>query len=413
MNIRNRFSNRPCPDNGLLRLAVDSGVERFPEVASHVKACERCQQRLETLGRDAAFADQKLGMLDHNGVSPDSRLAFQSMKRRITVDGVVKPPMGETFMSSVMNTRVARGAVAMTALVLLTVVFTLTPMRSLAENIFNRFEVEEFHAVTIRPEQFQEFGAQMLMRGLGADLEVVATAAENLVEVETSIDPESDDMGMQEFDSFDAASAAFGEFQVPDNLPAAFDQDPRYLMSEANWVRLTVNTESLNTILDELDFNFNSIPDATDMPEMTATIDIPSTLVSYYEGSDDQHLAVIQMESPVLTTPEGLDMNAVRNDLLSLPGLPEEFVDQLKAIDNWESTLIVPVPEGAETRNVTIDGQPALLIEAGELDTSNWGHDIQMDGEFSAVMWNNGDMLHIVVGSLGGDQLLEIANSLN
>lgn len=412
MNIWSRYTNRACPDDGLLRLAVDTGVERFPEVAGHLTSCERCQLRFEALGRDAAFADQKLGMLDHDDVSPNTRLAFQAMQRRITIDGVVKPPQGESFMSSMMNTRAARGAVAMVALVLLTAVFALTPMRSVASNLFNRFEVQEFQAVTIRPEQFQEFGAELLMRGFGADLERIGEAFQNLAEVETSFDMESADADMQEFETYGDAAAAFGEFRVPETVPAGFDQNPRYLMSEAAWIRVTVNTESLNTILDELSFNFNSIPDASVMPELTATIDIPSALVAHYEGSDDQHLAVIQLESPVLTTPEGLDMNAVRSDLLSLPGLPDEFVDQIKAIDNWESTLIVPVPEGAETRNVTIDGQPALLIEAGELDASSFGDDLQMEGEVSVVMWNDGGVLYIVAGSVSGDQLLEIANSL-
>lgn len=412
MKLWNRYTNRACPDDGLLRLAVDTGVERFPEVASHLTTCERCQHRFKALGRDAAFADQKLGMLDHDDVSPNTRLAYQAMQRRITIDGVMKPPQGETFMSSMMNTRAARGAVAMAALVLLTAVFALTPMRSVASNLFNRFEVQEFQAITIRPDQFQEFGAEMLVRGFGADLERVADAAQNLAELETSFDMESADAVVQEFETYEAASAAFGEFRVPGTVPAGFEQDPSYTMTEASWIRATVNTESLNTILDELGFNFDSIPDASEMPELTATLDIPSALVTHYQGSDGQELAVIQLESPVLTTPEGLDMNAVRSDLLSLPGLPGEFVDQVKAIDNWESTLIVPVPEGAETRNVTIDGQPALLIEAGEFDTSNWGHEFQMDGEASVVMWNDDGVLYIVVGSMSGDQLLDVANSL-
>jgi hypothetical protein len=412
MKVRHLSTNRSCPEDGLLRLAVDTGVGRFPEIASHLTSCERCRERLEVLGRDATFADQKLGLLEPNDVSPNARLAYQKMHRRISVDGVANPPRGESLMSSLWNTRVARGAVAMAALVILTATFALTPMRSLADNLFNRFEVEQFQAITIKPEEFQEFGTELVLRAFSSDLEVIAGAVENLAEVETSFDMDSGFAGAREYDSAEAAAAAFGEFRSPADLPAQFDKAPRYLVSEDNWIRVTVNTASLHAILDELGYRFNSIPAADVVPELTGTIDIPTALGTYYEGENDQHLMIIQMASPVLTTPEGLDMDAARNDFLSLPGLPKEFVSQLKAVENWESTLIVPVPEGAETSDVTVDGQPGLLIEADEFDASNWGQDAHLEGEISIVMWNDNGTLYIVAGSVDGNALMDIANSL-
>jgi hypothetical protein len=119
------------------------------------------------------------------------------------------------------------------------------------------------------------------------------------------------------------------------------------------------------------------------------------------------------MESPTLTTPDSLDMNALREDILMLPGLPTDLVAQLRSIENWESTLVIPVPEGAVTSDVSIDGEPGLLLEAGEFDGSDWGIEFELEGDASVVMWHDDGNLYVVAGSVSGSDLLDVANSLN
>ena len=82
-----------------------------------------------------------------------------------------------------------------------------------------------------------------------------------------------------------------------------------------------------------------------------------------------------------------------------LPGLPPDFVAQLRAIEDWESTLIIPVPEGATSKDVTVQGEPGLLIETDEAE--------------SAVIWAENGILFIVGGSISGDDALKIAGSLS
>jgi anti-sigma factor RsiW len=73
-------------------------------------------------------------------------------------------------------------------------------------------------------------------------------------------------------------------------------------------------------------------------------------------------------------------------------------VAQLRAIDDWENTLIIPIPEGAESDDVTVNGEPGLLIE----------HDLG-----TAVLWEEDGILYAVVGQVSADEVQDIADSMD
>ncbi len=72
------------------------------------------------------------------------------------------------------------------------------------------------------------------------------------------------------------------------------------------------------------------------------------------------------MASPALSVPDELDVEAFRAALLALPGLPQDTVNQIRNVKDWERTLIIPVPENATTENVKVRGNAGLLILDGE-----------------------------------------------
>src|SRR5262249_26108582 len=102
---------------------------------------------------------------------------------------------------------------------------------------------------------------------------------------------------------------------------------------------------------------------------------------------------------PALQFPDELDLNAFRTALLALPGLPQDTVNQLKNVQDWERTLIIPVPEGTTTKNVSIDGNKGLVI-------------IDAQGRGSVVLWQSNGQLFAVGGTLSEADLLSIANGL-
>ena len=409
-----RFTRKHCLSDGTLRAAIDNGVDRMPEVAAHLSICPRCRGRFEEIAGNSAFASRQLEQLAIESAPVDLHRARQKMHGRIAESSrAMAETQGESFVSTLWKGRALRGAVVMLALVLITTAFVSTPMRSLADSLFNRYEVERFEAITVGQDDITEFQTGLVMQALTADPQRLLGAAENLVEVESTFDTSNPDgMGVK-LDSLDDARAAFGEFKAPADLPAGFDATPEIIMSEAGSITATVDTESVNVIAEELGLQFDALPDAAEMPKMVFTVDVPQALVLHYQADGDGHVMVGQLDSPTLTTPEGLDMNALRDDVLDMPGLSSNLVDQLENIDNWETTLVVPVPEGAETRDVTVNGEPGLVIDAGSFDGSSFGMDFELDGDVSVVMWSENGTLYFVAGTVNGDEIVSIAESLN
>jgi hypothetical protein len=413
LTLLGRRNKDECLSDGTLRSAIDNGVDRIPGAASHLNACVLCQQRLDQFTRDSGFVAQHMDLLNHDEGPADVTNARLKLRNKMIESGGRNVSVqGESLVSTMWKYRAARGAVVMMALVLLTTAFVATPMRSLADDLLNRFRVEKFEAITIQMDQFGEFQTDMMLRAFTSDHEQVLSAMEGLVDIETTFDQDNPENELRKLDNERAVADAYGDFRIARNLPSGFTNEPQFMMSNGGSVTAIVDTAAMNVIIEELRLPIYSIPEASDMPTMTFEADIPDTLVTYYDSADGGHLAVVQMESPTLHTPDGLNMDALREEILMLPGLPTDFVAQLRSIEDWQQTLVIPVPEGAEARDVTIGGQAGLLIEAGEFDGNNWGFSFDVDSDVSVVMWNDDGILYIVAGTVSGSDVLNVAGSL-
>jgi hypothetical protein len=413
LTLLGRRNKDECLSDGTLRSAIDNGVDRIPGAASHLNACVLCQQRLDQFTRDSGFVAQHMDLLNHDEGPADVTTARLKLRNKMIESGGRNVSVqGESLVSTMWKYRAARGAVVMMALVLLTTAFVATPMRSLADDLLNRFRVEKFEAITIQMDQFGEFQTDMMLRAFTSDHEQVLSAMEGLVDIETTFDQDNPENELRKLVNERAVADAYGDFRIARNLPSGFTNEPQFMMSNGGSVTAIVDTAAMNVIIEELRLPIYSIPEASDMPTMTFEADIPDTLVTYYDSADGGHLAVVQMESPTLYTPDGLNMDALREEILMLPGLPTDFVAQLRSIEDWQQTLVIPVPEGAEARDVTIGGQAGLLIEAGEFDGNNWGFSFDVDSDVSVVMWNDDGILYIVAGTVSGSDVLNVAGSL-
>jgi hypothetical protein len=149
--------------------------------------------------------------------------------------------------------------------------------------------------------------------------------------------------------------------------------------------------------LAERGLNISGLPDPATTPTVTFTANVPAAAGLVYENGD-KHLTVSQMTSPSLEIPASVDVESIRQSLLSMPGLPPDVVSQLRSIQDWQHTLIIPVPQDATTSRETVDGAPALLI------SSQKG---------TAVLWQKDGVLHAVGGQATADEVMATANSLS
>ena len=72
---------------------------------------------------------------------------------------------------------------------------------------------------------------------------------------------------------------------------------------------------------------------------------------------------LMQSETPEVEAPSGLDINQAGQVMLQILGMsPEEATAFSNRVD-WSTTLVVPVPQGADYRDVTVDGVDGVLLE--------------------------------------------------
>lgn len=96
----------------------------------------------------------------------------------------------------------------------------------------------------------------------------------------------------------------------------------------------------------------------------------------------------------------GPPFEALRDYLLSLPGLPDDVAAQLRTFTADGSTLPLPLPaDEVSTSSAEIDGVPATVVTT-------------RDGTLAAVVWVDDGTLTAVAGSLDTDEVLTVARGL-
>jgi hypothetical protein len=119
-----------------------------------------------------------------------------------------------------------------------------------------------------------------------------------------------------------------------------------------------------------------------------------------------QCVTLVQLASPSVDAPKGVNLAQVGEAALQLLGLsPAEAKHFSQSID-WSSTLIIPMPTDAGSfRDVTVDGVPGVLIESKPQYRSSGRTQY-------TLLWEKNDTVYSLVGWDDPARGIEIANSL-
>jgi len=113
--------------------------------------------------------------------------------------------------------------------------------------------------------------------------------------------------------------------------------------------------------------------------------------------SDLPQLAVAEVQGPTVSS-SGANLETLENYLLSQPGISPELAAQIRAIGDPSSTLPIPVPAGANSSTVELNGHVAVVLDA--------------ESEGSAVIWAENGRLFAVLGQAGTSDLLDVARQI-
>lgn len=377
-----------CPDIGALRGWLDAGPSEVdPAVEQHICDCESCQDALAVMRVNASFAATAIASLAF-----DPPREFALVER--SSDTAVKPaPIERKPMISSNRWRVA--LVGTAAAVLLGLVAGTPAGRDAAAQFLAQFRSQRFAAITIDSAQhtspmaeLQHYGTLVDTMGKASPTEVPST------------------------DALASHSGLTLKLPQASSIPEALRGTRRYYITPEAELRFTLDRAKATAYLSSIgkgDFVFPQKMDGVSL-----IVNVPKTaLIAYGDnlaamdkdqtlagGASPKQLIIGQSNLVTAGTDGKVSLDELRDFLLSLPGLPADTVRQLRSIQDWRTTLPIPVGISSMTwRDATIAGNQGLLFG-------------DVNGRLSAGIWQANNTLFGVGGTITTDELMKVAAGL-
>jgi hypothetical protein len=282
--------------------------------------------------------------------------------------------------------RLALGGLA--AALALTLVAATPEGQAAASGFLAQFRTQRFAVVTFDPASADRGGLQRL---------------ERLGTLQRSPAQSGGTRAGQEVPSVEEASRQVG-FAVkqpdPTALPAGVSRTPKITAAPAGQTRFTFDRDKAAAYFRDLGRADLRLPDR--LHGTTLVISTPPMAMLQYRAADGKPAVMVGQTSDVQVAVEGAaSLEEVREYLLSVPGIPPDLARQLRAMQNWESTLPIPVPvDKIAWRETTIHGGQGLVLS----DNTGLG---------SAALWRLGNgRIYGVAGPLKGDELQRVVDSI-
>lgn len=329
----------------------------------HVKSCPSCQERLEEMRRDAAFAGGLLGV-DSLG-----------LEGRTMPEGAVRRQTGSLWRTG----RVRAGSIAAAAAVVVAVL-AFTPVGSFAAGLLTIFEPQSLVGVVVPSGEGQQ----------------ILSTLNNLGTVEGSLKPAASPVASAQA----AAQSAGFTAEVPSYLPPGVSGQPSYVLVAARTVTFTFSQTKAAAWASSKGETLPPMPQG--MNGATLTLKTNPVVIEGFTAasSDPQPFLVAQSPVPGLES-TGPTVTEIEHYVANLPGIPSTVRQQLLTLGSPETTLPVPIPAGtAVSSPISVNGTAGLLVTA-------------TGGGLRAIAWQAGGMLHLVAGDASTADLLHVAASLN
>lgn len=353
-----------CVDSSTLRAHLD---RPDPELESHVDGCPECSGLLGSVAADAGATRRALSLLDR----PD--VVGGSSERAVDVEAALRSVLGEAdgttvvpiapsrsnrFRSARRRVGVAGVAAAVTAVVLVS-----PGGRDALAGVLDLFRGERLQPVTV---DLAEWASSAEPEDL-LDLEVLGDVdLGGLDPPERVRDP-------------DEAERVAGI-----GAPTVDEAPDRLFALAPGTVRLVLVARDGNGVPEELD-------------GAQLIVSVPGAIAAVYGSDDGLPEMIVGRSGRLVVRAEGASLDSIRSFLLSREELPEDLRNQLLAIEDWRSTIPLPVPLGSPGWSETeVAGRPAVTFG----DESGLG---------AVVLRQDPDGVTVVGGRIGVGRAVDIA----
>ena len=380
-------------DTGRLRALLD-GELSLPEqaaVATHLDQCAACSAELEMLQKCTAATAARLGDLEPVGEAPSAERALVRFQYASAAHGRASGPALwwenvtrslEMIKRSAISPRYRPVLVALSAVMVVALLFSIAPVRIAASDFLGLFRINKFAVIPLDQQQLSrldelakqaesQFGKPQVVRERGPE-QAVGDAAQ-------------------------ASSIAGYTVRTPARLPAGASLQ-RFTVQAGPAMHYEIDRAALETFMRAAGASTAGLPQ-TD--KLAFDVDIANFATQQYQVGANR-LEFVQVPSPQVNLPDGIDPTALAETGFLFLGMPAEDAHRMATSIDWTSTLVVPLPtNAARAREVQVDGVNGLLLE----DTNNTRRD-------SALVWEKGNILYFLSGRVDPRIMIDAADSL-
>ena len=197
-----------------------------------------------------------------------------------------------------------------------------------------------------------------------------------------------------------AAAEAETGLDVPQvtDLPSGIAGEPVYSVGEKVSATFTFSADRAARAAAEAGQALPPVPPGLD--GSSVRLDAGPGVAQIWTSSTGAPALVVGRAVAPTAFSSGVPFEVVRDYLLSLPGLPDQIAEQLRAFTADGSTLPLPVPaDQVTTTSTQVDGVPATMV-------------VTRDRTLAAVVWVDDGVLTVVAGSLDDSEVLSVARDL-
>ncbi len=386
--------------DGELRSYLDGEGSRESRlrIEEHLANCQRCLKRKQRLSTTAVQAASKLSVLISEPKLPDIPVSAARARLRMLVTEKEKYYMQNRWFIRYRPALIAAGLVLVLAVSML-----FAPVRAIANSFLGLFRVQQLQVVEVNPGD--------LPQQLGSSYQL-----EYFISNDVNIQQQGEE---QTVGSADEASTLVG---IPVRLPPGMNGTQHLVVTAPAQISFTVKLALVQAILDEIGRGDINLPQEIDGAQVT--VNLPSLVSasygdcsagepgSYPEGydPDDPTLArtpncttLVQMPSPQVNAPEGLDLAQLGQAYLQLLGMAPQEAVQYSANIDWATTLVVPIPVyEASYREVTVDGVRGTLILSDQQDF----------GQQYMLIWIKDGIVYVLTGPGSASTAVRLGGSI-
>jgi hypothetical protein len=287
-------------------------------------------------------------------------------------------------------------AAVIAVIVLFVAAFAFPQVRAIASNFLGLFRVDQIRVVEVNPVNLPErLGSSTSLESLLAeDIQLESFGERRMVET-----PEE----------------AHALTDVPVRLPESVDGKREIWVQPGSRVTYHTDMDRLAQILKELGRTDIQIPDG--LEDATITFSVPDSVVTNYgpcefegeDGFDPDESSLkdcttfVQMPSPTVSAPDGLDMVQIGRAFLQIMGMSQEEAEAFSQNVDWATTLVIPIPRyRVDYQQVQVDGVEGTLMQqkAGA------------SGPQFVLLWVKDGVVHALTGQGEAGEALTIARSL-